>query len=112
MKKQIAILCFITFLASCAPTQTYYWGQYNQAQYQHNKKQTDETMNNLLAVYEDIIKKKDKGTRKEVPPGIYADYGYLLIQKGEIEKGKEMLEKEIAIYPESERIVAYILNKI
>lgn len=112
MKKFFALLSLVTFLASCAPVKMYYWGQYNQAKYQHNKKQTDETMENLIAVYVDIINKKSKGTSNKVPPGIYADYGYLLIQKGEIERGKEMLEKEIAEYPESERIVAYILNKI
>lgn len=112
MKKNLAILSILTLLVSCAPTKMYYWGKYDQAMYQYNKKQTEDTKLNLLSVYEDIIKKKDKGTRNEVPPGVYADYGYLLIQEGQIDKGKEMLEKEISLYPESKKIVEYILNKI
>lgn len=112
MKKNILVITALLFLASCAPQKMYYWGKYDQATYQHNKKQTEKTKADLLLVYQDIINKKDKGSRNEVPPGIYADYGYLLIQEGQIEKGKEMLENELALYPESKKIVAYILNKI
>jgi hypothetical protein len=112
MKKNIIAISVLIFLASCSTKKMYYWGKYDQATYQHNKKQTEETKSDLLTVYENIIEKKNKGTRNEVPPGVYADYGYLLIQEGQIEKGKEMLEKEIAFYPESKKIVLYILNKI
>ncbi len=112
MKKNLVALIILTILASCAPAKMYYWGQYDQVMYQHNKNQTEDTKADLLKVYEDIIKNKNKGSRKEVPPGVYADYGYLLIQEGQIAKGKEMLEMELAIYPESKKIVEYILNKI
>lgn len=97
---------------SCAPKGLYYWGQYDQATYNHNKKQTEETREDLLKVYEDIISKKNKGTRGTVPPGVYADYGFLLIQNGRIEEGRKFLEKELNLYPESKKVVDFILNKI
>lgn len=112
MRKILATLSVLTFLTSCAPAKMYYWGNYDQATYQHNKKQTEETKSDLFLVYEDMIKNKHKSTRNVVPPGVYADYGYLLIQEGQIDKGKEMLEKELALYPESKKVVQYILNKI
>ncbi|WP_430812870.1 MULTISPECIES: DUF4810 domain-containing protein [unclassified Carboxylicivirga] len=112
MNKVLLALSLIAVVASCAPSRLYYWGQYDQATYQHNKKQTEETKADLLLVFEDIIENKHKGTRGEVPPGVYADYGYMLIMDGQIGKGKEMLDKELALYPESKKIVEYILNKI
>lgn len=112
MKKSIVVIATLIFLTSCASKGMYYWGKYDQATYQHNKKQTEKTKSDLLLVYEDIINKKSKGSRNEVPPGVYADYGFLLIKEGQIKKGKEMLENELAIYPESKKIVEYILNKI
>lgn len=112
MKKIIAFISLVSFFASCAPSNLYYWGKYDQATYQFNKTQTEESRVKLLSTYEDIIKNKAKSLSKEVPPGIYADYGYLLIQDGQIAKGKEMLEKELSIYPESKKMVEYILKKL
>ena len=46
-----------------------------------------------MKTYEDIIK-ESKGTRKVVPPGICAEYGYFLIQNGKQEEGLAMFTKE------------------
>ena len=112
MKKNISIVSLLMILVSCAPTNMYYWGQYDQATYQHNKSQSEKTNAELLSVFEDIINKKHKGIRNVVPPGVYADYGYFLIKDGQIAKGKEMLEKELFLYSESKKMVEYILNKL
>ena len=45
------------------------------------------------------------------PPGVCADYGYLLIKKGEVEKGKELLVKETILYPESKLFIDMILKR-
>lgn len=111
-QKILIAVCVVLFIASCTPQKLYYWGHYDQATYNHNKNQSEESRENLVAVYEDIISKKARGTRGEVPPGVYADYGYLLIQNGKIEEGKAFLEKELSLYPESQKVVEYILNKI
>ncbi len=108
----LGLIIFSALFISCSPNKLYYWGQYNQATYNYNKKKTDKSIENLIKVYEDIIEKKDKGTRNSVPPGVYADYGYLLIQTGEIDKGKQMLEQELQLYPESKKIIEYILNRL
>lgn len=107
----LILSCISALFCSCAPKGLYYWGKYDQATYKYNKYQTEESIENLIEVYEKIIKNKNKGSRHSVPPGVYADYGYLLIKNGEIEKGENMLEKEIEIYPESIKVVQYVLNK-
>jgi len=112
MKTHTLIISMLILFGSCAPTKMYYWGKYDQASYKHNKNQSKESQEELFSAFDDIIKKKNKGTRKVVPPGVYADYGFLLIKDGQIQKGKEMLEKELALYPESRKMVDYILNKL
>ena len=55
---------------------------------------------------------KQKGTRKVAPPGMYADYGYFLIQRGNLKDGKANLMKEVALYPESKIFIDRILKLI
>jgi len=57
--------------------------------------------------YKKIINSQ-KGTRGMVPPGIYADYGFVLIQTNRVEEGKLMLQKEIELYPESKIFIKKI----
>ena len=53
---------------------------------------------------------KQKGKRGAVPPGIYADYGFILLQANRTEEGKAMLLKEISLYPESKVFIERILK--
>ncbi|OAV72895.1 hypothetical protein Barb7_03035 [Bacteroidales bacterium Barb7] len=55
--------------------------------------------------------KKPKGTRKVVAPGIYAEYGYLLLQNGKKAEGLTMLKKERELYPESAIFMDNLINK-
>lgn len=107
----LAILVAVIFLA-CAPQKPLYtWGNYEVSSYSYLRDADAETLEKLIASYEEIIANQ-KGTRGEVPPGIYADYGFILIQNGNTEKGKEMLNLEIANYPESEVFIARILKML
>jgi len=105
-----AALLLITSCTTQAP-KMYTWGDYSNATYNFIKSHSDADRDALIKTYENIIKKQ-KGTRKVVPPGIYADYGYLLIQIGQDQKGKEMLEKEVALYPESKVFIERIINNV
>lgn len=112
MKKQFLYVACICLLSACAPQQMYYWGDYNKAVYDHQKEQTESSKRVLMNTFEKIISKSSKkGTRKMVPPGIYADYGFLLLQDGQLKKGMRMLEKEKDLYPESEKMVNYLMSQ-
>lgn len=143
MRKFLVIFASAMLLTSCAPTKLYYWGEmssrvskYERLAYNHYDKQTPESICELVVLYEDMINNPG-GIRNVVPPGIYAEYGFLLLQAQTIEsfdkyatkrqrrifktdnyatlfheKGIEMLEKEMELYPESKAFIGPILNRV
>ena len=143
MRKFLVIFASAMLFNSCAPTNLYYWGdtsskvsKYEQLAYNHYNKQTPESICELIVLYEDMINNPG-GIRNVVPPGIYAEYGFLLLQAQTIEsfekhatrrqrnifktdnyatlfheKGIEMLEKEMELYPESKAFISPILNRV
>lgn len=143
MKKLIVLFVACLILSSCGTTTSlYYWGgesngatTYEQLAYKSYDKQTPESLCKLVVAYEDIIK-HPTGTRKMPPPGICAEYGYLLLQPETAEifvksatsaqkrafegtdynmlfrqRGEEMMKKEIELYPESAIFIAPLIKR-
>ena len=112
MKNVVLFLLFGLLLTSCMTTNTLYsWGKYQENIYGYAKEQTDKSLSELMTVYQTLIDKQT-GSRKTVPPGICADYGYLLVQQGKKEEGLALLRKEIALYPESSVFISRIINNL
>lgn len=144
MKKLVVLAVFLVILSSCGMTNSlYYWGgtqkgttAYENLAYQSYDKQTPKSLCNLVAVYENMVTKPG-GTRQVPPPGICAEYGYLLLQPETaetflnnatpaqkklfqsddygalfMERGKEMLQKEIELYPESAKFIEPLIKKL
>lgn len=114
--KKLTILIFIIFTLlaiSCVPQQKtlYNWGKYQQEAYDHVKNSTDSSLDDLLLAYEKIVN-KPSGERKTIPPGVCADYGYLLVKKGKKADGIAMMKKEVALYPESAVFMSRIIKKL
>ena len=143
--KRILTLALVSFvLTSCGmPTSLYYWGgvqngatPYENLAYQNYDKQTPESICKLICMYEDMVTYPG-GTRRVPPPGICAEYGYmLLIPENAVifaehatamqrrsfastdyaaffaEKGKEMLQKEIELYPESAKFITPLIERL
>ncbi|MEE2953875.1 MAG: DUF4810 domain-containing protein [Bacteroidota bacterium] len=115
-KRNYIVLITAFLLVSCGPPKTLYtWGgkkyAYSKTSYKYLKASNEETSERLTKTYEKIINDQ-KGTRKVPPPGILADYGFLLLQQNKTEEGKQMLMKEIELYPESEIFITRILKMI
>ena len=112
MKKYTYLIFLSVFLISCTSTKGLYtWSKYEQASYNYLKKSDEKSTDKLFKEYELLINNQ-KGTRKVTTPGILADYGFLLIQKGDLIKGKEYLKKEILLYPESKIFIDRILKLV
>ena len=143
--KHILTLALVSLvLTSCGMTTSlYYWGgvqkgatTYENLAYQNYDKQTPENICKLICMYEDMVTYPG-GTRRVPPPGICAEYGYMLLipenaaifaehatamQRRSFastdyaaffaEKGKEMLQKEIELYPESARFIAPLIERL
>ncbi|SHF13205.1 hypothetical protein SAMN05444405_105174 [Bacteroides luti] len=112
--KLICVACFALFLSSCTTQQSalYSWKNYEKTSYNYYKKQTPESTEALLNTYAILIAKQDQGTRKVVPPGTYAEYGFLLAQTGKKEEGISMMKKEIEVYPESKVFIERIIKML
>ena len=145
MRRILPALSVLLILASCGQSKAlYYWGPsgngtsgYENAAYGNYKTQTPESICNLIYVYEQIVSHPD-GTRKMPPPGICAEYGYLLLQPETAElfsrnassrqrrlfgnmsdysglfreRGEEMLRREMNCYPESAAFIAPLLKRL
>ena len=143
--KRLLVLSVVTFcLTSCGFTSTlYYWGgeqngatTYENLAYKNYDKQTPESLCKLICMYEEIVTYPG-GARRMPPPGICAEYGYMLLipenaaifaehatamQKRTFDsgdyasffpvKGKEMLLKEIELYPESAKFIAPLIERL
>lgn len=55
---------------------------------------------------------QQKGSRGVVPPGLYAEYGYMLYRTGKEEEGLSFMNEEIKIYPESEKYISRIIKQL
>ena len=143
--KRILILALASVaLTSCGISSSlYYWGgmqnevtAYENLAYKNYDKQTPESLCQLICMYEDIVSNPG-GSRRMPPPGICAEYGYMLLipenaaifaehatamqrrrfASGEYasffpEKGKELLQKEIELYPESAKFIAPLIERL
>jgi hypothetical protein len=113
MKKSIAfgLLCLLLTACVSAPKPLYTWENYQERTYTYIKNETDKSLEDLLKTYQVIIDKQ-KGTRKTVPPGVCADYGYLLYKQGKTQEGLALLNKEVILYPESSVFISRIIKKL
>ena len=112
MKKILLTLFVIMTITSCTTTTTLYsWYNYEDITYQYSKRKTEELQVKVLEQYQKLIDRQ-KGTRGTVPPGLYAEYGYLLYMTGKQEEGLKFLKEEIKLYPESEKYISRIIKQL
>lgn len=107
--------------------------------YEYYKKESPQALCNLIVLYDHLVRHPG-GIRNVPPPGICAEYGYLLLQpdvvntfmekaaskqKAELQadaevlspemlraRGEEMLKREMELYPESRPFIESIIVKI
>jgi len=102
--KATAGICLLSglLIGGCVPSKdtTFYWGDYSQTLYDFTKDPTEET----LAAHKEqllLIIKESPNRGKRVPPGVYAEYGYILLKEGKEKEGLGYLNMEMGIYPEA-----------
>lgn len=147
MKKILYAILVCLTLSSCGTVRLYDWGGYRDVMkkdvtkyedliYKNYHNQTPESICDLLCLYDKMVTNPG-GDRGIVPPGIYAEYGYLLLmpetssifdqyattrQKKALgmsdysttfyEKGILMLKKEVELYPEAAKFIEPLIKKL
>ena len=76
----------------------YHWGAYDTALYGHYRKPAEREAW-VEALKTALLEAEQEGRR--VPPGLYAEYGYALLEEGKSKEAVTYFEKEKAKWPES-----------
>jgi hypothetical protein len=107
----ISIVCVMA-MSSCSTQKSLYsWYDSEDASYTYTKRGTEKTLEEAMVQYKKVIEKQ-KGVRKVVPPGVNAEYGFLLYKAGKKEEGLALLKAEIKAYPESEKFISRIIKQL
>ncbi len=93
-------------LSACATARPipYAWGDYSSSLYKLKKDPSDENLRGHKQVLIQIIE-NSKQQSMRVPPGVYAEYGYIVTKEGKTEEGMKYLDLEAETYPESKAFV-------
>jgi hypothetical protein len=85
-------------LSACAPPTMYHWNGYDSALYAHYQAPA-EREDFVRALRTTILDAEQRGLK--VPPGLYAEYGYALLEEGKPTEAVPWFQKEKAKWPES-----------
>ncbi len=98
MSKKLLNLLPLVFLVGCASTQKYAWNGYdnNLYAYYKNPAEKEKFIERLKAA---IVKAEQTGN---IPPGIYAEYGYLCYEGQNYKDAMAYFQKEYDLWPESQ----------
>jgi hypothetical protein len=96
--KNAALLVGLMILAGCGGANTRYaWNNYDSELYNHYK--VPAQREEFIVAMKEIV--TDAEAENKVPPGIYAEYGYLMYEKGDMEQAVIYYQKEASKWPES-----------
>jgi hypothetical protein len=88
-------------------SQKYDWGNYDPSLYAYYKDPTK--VGELTASLEAVIKASES-KHAVVPPGIYAEYGYLQLQQGKSQDAVQSFKQEEAHWPESKVFMEHMIQ--
>ena len=97
-----SVVLLALMMTGCAPPYMYEWGSYDKWLYENYKNPKDDEelyvdLTALVTAYE----KDEKPTKKPMAPGLYAEYGFLLMRRGENDRAIEYYTKEKTHWPEA-----------
>lgn len=102
MKTIFSSVCIIACLCAvgCGEKKQYEWCDYSNTYYDVTKKDCTETQIKHKSELERIVETSAK-KNLPVPPGIYAEYGFLVFKSGKPKDALGWYAKERELYPES-----------
>lgn len=96
-------------MAGCAPQKMYYFGDYSQTLYSLEKNQTEEALINHKQELEKILTESE-ARNLPVPPGIYAELGYINLKANSSQKAITLFQTESQLYPESKHLMDRLIQ--
>lgn len=114
MKRIILISIVVGLVGMSCATQKktlFYWGDYSKTLYALKKTPDEKNLTQHKKALQEIIGKSAEKKLK-VPPGVYAEYGFILAREGDTQEAEKYFKLEAQTYPEStpfmEKLVAHL----
>ncbi|MDO6677694.1 DUF4810 domain-containing protein [Shewanella sp. 4_MG-2023] len=111
-KTKYLFIIAITFMfTGCASVTEsgYYWGSYSETYYEYIKAPSEQSVTNHLNELNDIVNVSEKKGLK-VPPGIYAEIGYITAKRGDKDSSINYYRQEAEFYPESKGFIERLIT--
>ena len=105
-KKLTVPLLLVLSVTACAPTSKYNWGNYSNSLVAMDENPT------MAPNYEKALAKIVNNPAGKVPPGIFAEYGYVLQQQGDTKDAVKMYAREKAAWPESATLMDKMIESL
>lgn len=107
----IGFLIVISFSGCVRNKNIYYFGDYSRTLYAHEKNNNDESFQRHLQELASVIE-KSKSQNMPVPPGIYAELGYMQLKKNNTQQAVEFFQAESSLYPESKLLMDKLIVQV
>ncbi len=104
-----AVILACIYFAGCAPQKMYYFGNYSQTLYTFEKNQNEESLLKHKQELERVIAKSEV-KNLPVPPGIYAELGYINLKANSSREAIRLFQVESQLYPESKHLMDRLIQ--
>lgn len=94
------------------PKPLYNYGNYSDSYYSYKKNVSPESTLALEMSIKQVIDKANESESGRVPPGMYANLGYLQLKAGKTSEAIENFTKEKITYPESSFFMDKMIKRI
>jgi len=110
--KILVIVCATLFFTGCATKKPMYdYDVYSETFYAMKRETSAETQTEWKSTLETIIVKSEERNIR-VPPGVYANLGYLHLKANDGSKAISYFELEKSIYPEAIHFMDRLINRV
>ena len=112
MRKSVLMLlvpAVALLAAGCGPKQMYTWRGYDDTLYAHYKKPQDHATH--VERMKTIVTETEAAGAK-MPPGVYAEYGYALLEESRFDESSTYFKKEKETWPESAVIMDKMIRNV
>ncbi|MBF0621008.1 MAG: DUF4810 domain-containing protein [Magnetococcales bacterium] len=106
--KLLPFLLILPFMTSGCVEHQYAWGNYSSSLYGHYN--APEKKEDFIAELHTIILEAEQ--LKKVPPGLYAEYGYALLESNQLDNAITYFKKEQDAWPESQLFMTKMIRNV
>lgn len=106
----LATISVATVISGCA-TGLYQWGDYEDSLHRRYTDPSAAGQERAFAMIQETIQDLERKAQ-QVPPGLYADFGYLLYRQNRLQEAIAYFRKEASTYPEATLLMESVISRI